>query len=93
MAPELIARVDQMRRNRHAEIERTMAEVDAANARLSAAHVEVRAARLQIASAKARLAQLIEHGERKVVNNHLVTLNATGGLHIEPVEVLGQLGI
>lgn len=93
MAPDLIARVNQMRRNRHAEIERTMAEVDSANARLKAAHIEARAARLQIASAKARLANLIEHGERKVVNNHLLTVNAVGGLHIEPVEVLGQLAI
>ncbi len=92
MSPELIARMEQLRQQRHAEVKALMDDIDRANDRLSRALADAREQRLKLASSKARLATLIAHGDAKAVhNNQLLTVNIDGGVRIEPVLVLGLL--
>lgn len=88
---DLIRRTECWRTQRNANITRAMSNLERAQAKLASSLADSRQARLDIKAAKASLETLIVQGERKVVHNHLLTVNPSGGLHIEPVDVVSLL--
>ena len=90
-ALQIIEHADRMRHERNTKIRRASERRDAALRRLDDASAHLAYAQAEREAAEQQLADMLERGEKKVVGNTLLMLNESGGVHFEPVDVVGLL--